>query len=63
MAQKPDPKTVSVFSRDCTHVIHELGLEIAGGQSTEIPAQHLSRVLQLPGVVQLTPNPALPSED
>lgn len=54
---------VLVVSTACTHVIHELGLELPAGQAVPVPAKHLSRVLALPGVVQPAPKPATPSED
>jgi len=60
MSPTADIKVVSTL---CTYVIHELGVELPAGEAVAIPAKHLSRVLALPGVVQLQPTPATPSED
>jgi len=56
---------VLVISTACTHVIHELGLELPAGQAVPVPAKHLARVLELPGVVKSVPTiaTAIPSED
>lgn len=64
MARTPDVSAV-VMSTICTHVLPTEGLELPAGVATSIPAQHLSRVLDLPGVVLITPTPAtpIPEED
>jgi len=52
-------ETVFVLSEACTHILSDEDLVLEGGMVTEIPVQHLDRVLALPGVVQafLDPTP------
>jgi hypothetical protein len=55
--------TVRVLSQDCTHILSDQGLVLEGGAVTEIPAQHLARVLALPGVVQVDFEPTPEKEN
>lgn len=58
---------VIVLSTLCTHVLSDLSLEIEAGVPTQISDEFRSRVLDLPGVVEIHTAPApatnIPEED
>ena len=55
MPAEPTPEQVPVLSADCTHVLHDEGLELEGGKVTLVPLHHLARVLELKGVSRVLP--------
>lgn len=54
---------VFVFSADCTHHLPDEGLVLEGGAVNQIPAEHLNRCLELPGVRQVFPVPPINPDD
>ena len=61
-AKKPAAAEVFVLSESSTAVFPDLGLELPAGVPVLIPADLLERVLALPGVAQVFPDPTIPEE-
>lgn len=45
-----------VISRECTLILPELNLELVANIPTQVPAEHLSKILAYPGLEEVSPS-------